>query len=104
MASGHPLVSELRFSLPSKEVFGHRDEEGQRHGHFSWLFKHHGDGDSDEEGAFDLRLGRERAGGGTSGKKAKMGKLIIYEEGLKMLDLVVAANMGIWWGAWERTF
>jgi hypothetical protein len=26
--------------------------------------------------------------------------LIIHDEGFKMLDLVVAANMGIWWSVW----
>lgn len=34
------------------------------------------------------------------GKQAKLGKLIVEDEGLKMLDLVVAANMGVWWGVW----
>ena len=28
---------------------------------------------------------------------AKLGKLVIYDEGLKMGDLVVGACMGIWW-------
>lgn len=51
----------------------------------------------------DLSLGREQAGGGIRGKQAKLGKLIVEDEGLKMLDLVVAANMGVWWGlrGWE---
>jgi len=44
-----------------------------------------------------------KAGGGNRGKRAKMGKLIIAEDGLKMLDLVVAANIGIWWAAWEKS-
>ena len=47
-------------------------------------------------------LGREHAGGGLRGKQAKLGKLIIEDEGLKMLDLLVAANMGIWWGVYGR--
>jgi hypothetical protein len=48
----------------------------------------------------DLSLGQERAGGGFSGKKAKLGKLIISNaEGHAMLDLLVAANMGFWWNA-----
>lgn len=50
----------------------------------------------------DLSLGQEKAGGGSRGKKAKLGKLIIEDEGLKMLDLIVAANMGIWWRAYDR--
>ncbi|KKK25509.1 hypothetical protein ARAM_004149 [Aspergillus rambellii] len=45
----------------------------------------------------DLSLAREPAGGGMRGKSAKLGKLIIEDEGIKMLDLVVAACMGVWW-------
>ncbi|PWY88493.1 hypothetical protein BO70DRAFT_377970 [Aspergillus heteromorphus CBS 117.55] len=45
----------------------------------------------------DLSLARERAGGGMRGKSAKLGKLIIEDEGIKMLDLVVAAGMAVWW-------
>jgi hypothetical protein len=48
----------------------------------------------------DLSIGQERAGGGNRGKRAKLGKLIIYDEGFKMLDLIVAANMGVWWSVW----
>lgn len=60
-----------------------------------------GDGDGDGEGRFGLNLGREKAGGGSGGGRAKLGKLIVYDEGLKMMDLCVAANMGIWWEGWE---
>ncbi|KAI9771481.1 MAG: hypothetical protein M1840_002101 [Geoglossum simile] len=49
-----------------------------------------------------IALGQEKAGGGSGGKRAKLGKLIVEDEGQKMLDLIVAANMGIWWRAWER--
>lgn len=42
-------------------------------------------------------LAREKAGGGFKGHSAKLGKLIIDDEGLKMCDLVVAACMGVWW-------
>ncbi|KAJ0158429.1 hypothetical protein CTA2_11591, partial [Colletotrichum tanaceti] len=104
-------VSELRFNLPSSELFRQEGKREQLSGHFSRLLKVGGgnrDGEySDEDeppSPFDLRLGKERAGGGNRGKRAKLGKLIIYPEGLKMLDLVVAANMGVWWGAWEKTF
>ncbi|KAK5061221.1 hypothetical protein LTR84_007763 [Exophiala bonariae] len=45
----------------------------------------------------NLDLGRERAGGGFQGNSAKLGKLIIEDEGLKMCDLVVGVCMGIWW-------
>ena len=50
----------------------------------------------------DLSLGQERAGGGFSGKQAKLGKLILWDEGLKMMDLLVAANMALWWRAYDR--
>ncbi|KAL2361886.1 hypothetical protein RJZ56_005227 [Blastomyces dermatitidis] len=53
-------------------------------------------------GRLDLSLGRERAGGGVFGKSAKLGKLIVEDEGLKMLDLVVAACMGVWWGVYDN--
>ncbi len=56
----------------------------------------------DKLDTLDLSLGQENAGGGYGGKKAKLGKLIIEGEGLKMLDLVIAANMGIWWKAYQR--
>lgn len=45
----------------------------------------------------NLDLGRERAGGGFQGNSAKLGKLIIEDEGLKMCDLVVGVCMGVWW-------
>ena len=54
------------------------------------------------DGRLDLSLGQERAGGGFGGRQAKLGKLIVEGEGLAMLDLVVAANMGIWWRGYER--
>lgn len=60
-----------------------------------------GDLDSDDE-RLDLSLGQELSGGGFAGKQAKLGKLIIEHEGLKMLDLVVAANIGIWWKTYEK--
>ena len=53
-------------------------------------------GPQQEEG-LDLSLGREKAGGGMRGQSAKLGKLIIEDEGLKMCDLVVASCMAIWW-------
>ncbi|KAL3470528.1 hypothetical protein BJX99DRAFT_264138 [Aspergillus californicus] len=45
----------------------------------------------------DLSLAREKAGGGMRGNSAKLGKLIIEDEGIKMLDLTVAACMAVWW-------
>ena len=59
------------------------------------------DDSDDGDFQFDMSLGREKAGGGNRGKRAKMGKLIIFDEGLKMLDLVVAANVGIWWSTYN---
>ncbi|KIW10902.1 hypothetical protein PV08_10201 [Exophiala spinifera] len=52
---------------------------------------------SSDNGRMNLDLGREKAGGGFKGHSAKLGKLIIQDEGLKMCDLVVAACMGVWW-------
>lgn len=51
----------------------------------------------DAEERMDLSLARENAGGGMRGKSAKLGKLVIEDEGIKMLDLVVAACMAVWW-------
>ncbi|WYZ33790.1 hypothetical protein EsH8_I_000066 [Colletotrichum jinshuiense] len=109
-SSNAAAVSELRFNLPSTELFRQEGKREQLSGHFSRLLKvgnrDGGEYSDDDEppSPFDLRLGKERAGGGNRGKRAKLGKLIVYPEGLKMLDLVVAANMGVWWGAWEKTF
>jgi hypothetical protein len=50
----------------------------------------------------DLSLGQEPAGGGFGGKQAKLGKLIIEDEGLKMIDLLVAANLALWWRVYEK--
>jgi hypothetical protein len=55
-----------------------------------------------ERDRLDLSLAREHAGGGLRGKSAKLGKLIIEDEGLKMLDLLVAACMGVWWGVYDQ--
>ncbi|KAH9995149.1 hypothetical protein F4779DRAFT_607767 [Xylariaceae sp. FL0662B] len=108
------LISELRFNLPSNELLfvDKRSPEGRvrTRDHLQSQFnkviqKTQGcyDDDSDDEFHFDMSLGREKAGGGNRGKRAKMGKLIVCEEGLKMLDLAVAANVGVWWTVWERT-
>ncbi|CAN8104689.1 unnamed protein product [Discula destructiva] len=119
-------VSELRFNLPATDLF-HSKEDRERAarevrrglgellspatkgGYENVRFDEYGDEIVDEEGeggrVFDWSaLGREKAGGGTRGKRAKLGKLLVYDEGIKMLDLVVAANMGIWWTSWERSF
>jgi hypothetical protein len=120
-------ISELRFNLPSSELFGSGDEQsggnsssgGHHHHHrlregrertrdriFNAMINRTEDDVDDDAyatfGGLDLSLGREKAGGGNRGKRAKMGKLIVWDEGLKMLDLVVAANVGVWWNVWER--
>lgn len=114
-------VSELRFNLPATDLF-HSKEDRERAarevkeglgrlvrspgGYEVPRFDEYGDEVEEEEGpVFDWSaLGRERAGGGARGRRAKLGKLLVYDEGCKMLDLVVACNMGIWWQAWERNF
>ncbi|ETS84211.1 hypothetical protein PFICI_02236 [Pestalotiopsis fici W106-1] len=107
-------ISELRFNLPSAELFNnkpsdsdrpHEARERTRDRILNSMINKTEDDLEDEEYesvGFDMSLGREKAGGGNRGKRAKMGKLIIWDEGLKMLDLVVAANIGIWWNVWER--
>lgn len=56
---------------------------------------------AEKDARLDLSIGQEMAGGGNRGKRAKLGKLIIHDEGFKMLDLVVAANMGVFWSVWN---
>ncbi|KAM0262189.1 hypothetical protein ACHAQJ_001934 [Trichoderma viride] len=107
------VVSELRFNLPGSELFPSGDvpkgDSDRRLGHFSKLVKSAMDRyeDRDEDDVvspFDVNVGGERAGGGNRGRRAKLGKLIIYHHGMKMLDLLVAANMGLWWGTWEKSY
>lgn len=106
-------VSELRFNLPTSSRKTPTPNSEKRGSYFSGMHKRmHSDESwdggetpsfhTDEDGNMDLSLGQERAGGGFGGKQAKLGKLIIYEGGLAMLDLLVAANIGLWWRAWER--
>ncbi|KJX99062.1 hypothetical protein TI39_contig375g00001 [Zymoseptoria brevis] len=113
-------VSELRFNLPTSSRTAEAVKSKPRsyfHGHdrTHQLSGERHDGKNDgwdsprssmftmgEDGKMDLTLGQERAGGGFGGKQAKLGKLIIQPAGLEMLDLLVAANMGLWWRAYER--
>ena len=106
-------VSELRFNLPSSSALGpprsQSSADTSTNSKRSSIFSHHSRGKSTSdvpmpspyagkvelEDRIDLTLGRERAGGGFGGKHAKLGKLIVEEEGLKMLDLVVAANIAL---------
>ena len=106
-AAQSSVVSELRFNLPSSDLFRKERVSRDLHSAFDKLLRNehrHGSEseDEDEDPPAGFSLGREAAGGGNRGKRAKLGKLIIYDGGIKMLDLVVAANMGIWWCAWER--
>lgn len=52
---------------------------------------------ADQQHRLDLSLGQEKAGGGFRGSSAKLGKLILENEGLKFADLAVGACMSIWW-------
>ncbi|EEP80645.1 predicted protein [Uncinocarpus reesii 1704] len=96
-------VAEIRFNLPTfpspppRPGSSHRADGGPKP-------RHSNDSLSSpfEEERLDLSLARERAGGGMRGNSAKLGKLIIQDEGLKMVDLIVAACMGVFWGVYEN--
>jgi hypothetical protein len=109
-------VSELRFNLPSSsKASTPRGEESSKRSSFFHKPRHSRNSSSisdsrvesseDVRRSFDrmdLSLGQEFAGGGFGGKQAKLGKLILEDEGLKMMDLLVAANVALWWRAYER--
>ncbi|KAK5124497.1 hypothetical protein LTR85_001714 [Meristemomyces frigidus] len=105
-------VSELRFNLPTSSRNTPTPASEKRSSYFSSHSRHLSTEEDDqsprptivigENGRVDLSLGQEKAGGGFGGKQAKLGKLIIEPEGLKMLDLLVAANIGLWWRTYER--
>ncbi|OAA73701.1 hypothetical protein ISF_00602 [Cordyceps fumosorosea ARSEF 2679] len=108
-------MSELRFDLPIVEKLMDQEATKNLLSKLRWpaadhqhddatLLSHYDDTAPLAVSPPDVNLGAEQAGGGTRGNRAKLGKLIIYDEGQKMLDLTVAANIGIWWGAWERIF
>ncbi|KAL8797554.1 MAG: hypothetical protein Q9195_000371 [Heterodermia aff. obscurata] len=121
LGSTSEAVSELRFNLPSSKAFAPSQKpplsaDTTRESKRTSIFSRHGRAQSVSEYAdnqtpggkveledrMDLSLGQERAGGGFGGKQAKLGKLIIENEGLKMLDLLVAANVALWWKVYER--
>ena len=121
LGSSSDTISELRFNLPSSKAFGasprsQSSSDTTRDSKRSSIFSHHGrthsasehpghqahEGKVELEDRLDLSLGRERAGGGFGGKQAKLGKLVIENEGLKMLDLLVAANIALWWKVYEK--
>ena len=119
-------VSELRFNLPSSKTLGSpalkslvsgTPREAKRPSLFLHQHRRRSSSSFEAKGApgseyfspkveleerLDLSLGQEHAGGGFGGKQAKLGKLIIENEGLQMLDLIVAANMALWWRVYER--
>ncbi|KAH6643942.1 hypothetical protein C7974DRAFT_10539 [Boeremia exigua] len=108
-------VSELRFNLPSAAPAPSPREETSKRSSFFRRGRHSRNNSSlsvvpDDEvedtrsslDRLDLSLGQEFAGGGFGGKQAKLGKIILEDEGLKMMDLLVAANIGLWWRAYER--
>ena len=119
-------LSELRFNLPGSVALGPNPKrprlggsssESKRTSFLTKYKRQHSSSSSlvtgnvvnneppkleERMGRLDLSLGQELAGGGFGGKQAKLGKLIIEPEGLKMLDLVVAANMAIWWKIYEE--
>lgn len=107
-------VSELRFNLPSSKSLSAsssrksktwRTSASSRHNSLdSPTYENIRDSSLPDDDRLDLSLGQEHAGGGFGGKQAKLGKLIIENEGLKMLDLLVAANIGIWWRVYEKTY
>ncbi|CAP97678.1 Pc22g03900 [Penicillium rubens Wisconsin 54-1255] len=85
-------------STPPHPASPPADSRSQPHSHRSTSNSSGGDLDYDsDEDRLDLSLARENAGGGLRGKSAKLGKLVIEDEGIKMLDLVVAACMAVWW-------
>lgn len=106
-------VSELRFNLPSSSKVTTTESSKRsslfhrgRHSRTTSSIALPHDG-STEDGSnsidrLDLSLGQEFAGGGFGGKQAKLGKIILEDEGLKMMDLLMAANIGLWWRAYER--
>lgn len=112
-------VSELRFNLPvsakAPPVLQERRRsyltDGRRHSRMDLVrgfanridFRYDSvDTLKDDIDTADLRLGQEMAGGGFGGRQPKLGKLIIHPPGLAMLDLLVAANVALWWRAWEK--
>ncbi|KIW05603.1 uncharacterized protein PV09_03474 [Verruconis gallopava] len=116
LPGGGPLASEPRRrsptkSLPSGEKVSRRSrllaKFSDKSSSTSCDTRLHGEDmvaseDPTEDAKLDLSLGQELAGGGFAGKQAKLGKLIVEGEGLLMLDLIVTANMGLWFRAYEK--
>ncbi|KAJ5482872.1 hypothetical protein N7539_006318 [Penicillium diatomitis] len=93
---GHPIRrTSFRTAFSRQNEFRHHYPPPPNQ-HRSGSTSSGGGYDSDED-RLDFSLARELAGGGIRGKSAKLGKLVIEDEGIKMLDLVVAACMAVWW-------
>ncbi|KAF1983581.1 hypothetical protein K402DRAFT_423688 [Aulographum hederae CBS 113979] len=112
-STGPTTISELRFNLPGSPSTPLPNRPPLSPSAMKYRFRSSSkasestlsptaNADVDDPNRLDLTLGQEHAGGGFGGKQAKLGKLIIEDEGMKMLDLLVAANVGLWWRAWER--
>ena len=59
---------------------------------------------SEVSSKMDLSLGQEKLGGGSDGEQAKLGKLIVWSEGQKMLDLIVSANVMLFHRLFNRAY
>ncbi|WEW60580.1 hypothetical protein PRK78_006067 [Emydomyces testavorans] len=95
-------VAEIRFNLPTFLPASPRPGSLPRAEAASPRRSNDSSASPFDEDRLDLSLARERAGGGMRGNSAKLGKLIIEDEGLKMVDLLVAACMGVFWGVYEN--
>ncbi|KAI9749342.1 MAG: Vacuolar protein sorting-associated protein 4 [Chaenotheca gracillima] len=100
--TSNPSLLTTRSHRISKQLFSHHHHHSHTDSALSSSSVVYPDYDSNDEDRLDLSLGQEKAGGGHRGNSAKLGKLIVEDEGLRMLDLVVAANMGVWWTVYEK--
>ncbi|KAI9654470.1 MAG: hypothetical protein M1829_000926 [Trizodia sp. TS-e1964] len=106
-SSAATQVSEIRFNLPSRKPHARTSSYAHTSPHPSPAPASASDDEDQGEDqdpsalSLGLSLGREVLGGGKGGRRTKLGKLIVQAEGLAMLDLLVAANMALWWRAWD---
>lgn len=85
------LVSAIEFKLPSSGGF-HRTRSPSP----SPL----GGGNVEGSGMEGSEKGAGGGGGGGA-DKAKLGTFVVHNAGMEMLDLVVSANVGLFWRKWE---
>lgn len=97
----HPTQLLRQTSLRASQFAAQSAQAGHSHFHRRRSPSTSSGQESDED-RLDFSLARELAGGGMRGKSAKLGKLIIEDEGIKMLDLVVAASMAVWWRGYHQ--